>query len=249
MNPQKIKILRSKLLNKFPEVVFGISTKPGGVSPDPYCLNLSISVGDEIENVKANRKLFFDELGITKELVTFQKQIHSTNINYSGHPQHFLDSDAIYTDRKNNFLAVSVADCIPVLLYEPDKKIVAAIHSGWKGSANKIVSLTIDEIQGKMGAETESLVAFIGPGISQKNYEVGDDVGKFFDDEVKIHKNGKFYLDLKKNIYRELVSKGLKESNIEVCDLCTFEEKELLHSYRRDKEKSGRMFGIIGIRT
>ncbi len=249
--PSKIimsaKIIYSTLFKKFPGLVFGFSTKTCGVSPEPYGLNLSNSVGDDPENVKRNREIFFDLLGIKEKNVTFQKQIHSTFINYSNEPQHFDGCDAIYTDKKNNFLAVSVADCIPVFLYEPVKKVVAGIHSGWKGTHGKILTLTIEELVKKFDIKISELIAYIGPGISQDNYEVGEDVGKLFDEEVKYFKNGKYYLDLKKDNYDQLISAGVKKENIEVSELCTFKEKDLLHSYRRDRGKSGRMFGVIGI--
>lgn len=244
----KTQIIRSELFNKYPELVFGFSTKTGGVSPEPYYLNLGASVGDDIENVKKNREIFFNELGISGEMVTFQKQIHSSIINYSEVPQHFDGCDAIFTDKKNNFLAVSVADCIPVFLYEPEKKIVAGIHSGWKGTLDKILTKTIDVLKSKFLVDTSKLIAYIGPGISQDNYEVGEEVGVQFDKEIRYKKNGKYYLDLKKDNYNQLLNSGLKKENIEVSELCTFNEKDLLHSYRRDGVKSGRMFGVIGMR-
>ncbi|MBK8550375.1 MAG: laccase domain-containing protein [Ignavibacteria bacterium] len=77
------KIIQSSLFKKFPELVFGFSTKTGGESPDPYGLNLSFTVGDDPESVKRNRKIFFEQLGIKEDQVTFQKQIHSTIINHS----------------------------------------------------------------------------------------------------------------------------------------------------------------------
>ncbi|MEO8664843.1 MAG: peptidoglycan editing factor PgeF [Ignavibacteria bacterium] len=244
-----IKIIHSELFKKFPGLVFGFSTKPGGVSKGEYCLNLSNSVGDDPEDVKKNRRSFFEELGIKEEEVTFQKQIHSTIINYSAEPCIFDGCDAIYTDRKNNFLAVSVADCIPVFLFEPEKKIAAGIHSGWKGTSEKIVVKTIEELQRKFNINVSKLVAYIGPGISAENYEVGHDVAEFFSDNVKIKKdNGKYFLDLKKDIYDQLTDSGILKSNIEVSEYCTFKEKDMLHSYRRDGNKSGRMFGVIGMR-
>lgn len=243
-----IKIIQSKLFRNFPELLFGFSTKAGGVSPEPYCMNLSISVGDDLENVKRNRKIFFDELGINEKQVTFQKQIHSTIISYSDMPMHFDGCDAIYTDKKNNFLAVSVADCIPVFLYEPDKKIVAGIHSGWKGTQGKILAKTICELVEKFKIDVSKLIAYIGPGISQESYEVGDDVAKFFDEDFKIKNDEKYFLDLKADNYKQLISTGVMKDNIEVSELCTFREKNLLHSYRRDGNKSGRMFGIIGMK-
>ncbi|MDQ3021214.1 MAG: peptidoglycan editing factor PgeF [Bacteroidota bacterium] len=242
------KIIYSDLFKKFHGLVFGFSTKVGGVSDEPYCLNLSSSVGDDPENVKRNRKIFFNEMGIDEAQVTFQKQTHSTVINYSDMPQHFDGCDAIYTDKKNNFLVVGVADCIPIFLYEPGKKIIAAIHSGWKGTYGRILTNTIEELIKKFDLNITGLTAYIGPGISQEKYEVGEDVGKFFVDDVKYFRNGKYYLDLKKENYNQLISLGLKKENIEVSELCTFREKDLLHSYRRDGDKSGRMFGVIGIK-
>lgn len=244
----KTKIIYSKLFKQFPELVFGFSTKPGGVSPEPYCLNLSTSVGDDPANVKLNREIFFHELGVKEQQITFQKQIHSTIINYSDGPSHFDGCDALYTDRKNNFLAVGVADCIPVFLYEPEKKITAAIHSGWKGTYGKIVTKTVEQLVKNFQINISLLAAYIGPGISQDSYEVGEDVGKLFDDDVKYERNRKYFLDLKKENYNQLVSLGLKKVNIEVSEFCTFKEKNLLHSYRRDGSKSGRMLGIIGMR-
>lgn len=243
----KTKIIYSTLFKKFPELVFGFSTKTGGVSQHPYELNLSNTVGDDPENVKRNREIFFTEIGIKEEQVTFQKQIHSTIINYSRQPEHFDGCDAVYTDKKNNFLAVSVADCIPVFLYAPDKKVVAGVHSGWKGTHGKILTRTVSELIKKFRINISELVAYIGPGISQDKYEVGEDVGKLFDDDVKYEKNGKYYLDLKKDNYNQLISSGLNKENIEISELCTFTEIDLLHSYRRDGIRSGRMFGVIGV--
>ncbi len=242
------RIISCSLFKKFPELVFGFSTRTGGVSPGPYGLNLSISVGDDLENVKLNREIFFKQLGIKQEEITFQKQIHSSFISYSEKPQHFDGCDAIYTDKKNNFLAVSVADCIPVFLYDPQKKIIGAIHSGWKGTHSKILSFTIKELIKKFDVDVSKLVAFIGPGISQEHYEVGADVGKLFSEDVLYERNRKYFLDLKKDNYLQLLKEGVKTENIEISDLCTFREKDLLHSFRRDKDMSGRMMGVIGMR-
>lgn len=244
MNPN---IIHSNLFKNFPEIKFGFSTMKGGVSPEPLCMNLSKAVGDDPENVDQNRKIFFDILGIKSEQVTYQKQIHSSIINYSAQPAHFDGCDAIYTDRKNNFLAISVADCIPVFLYAADKKVVAGIHSGWKGTEQKILSLTIDRLKNEYDIATEKLIVYIGPGICGKHYEVGSEVGLLFDESVRTERNGKYYLDLKKDNFNQLISKGVKPENIETSELCTFEEKDFLHSYRRDGIRSGRMFGIIGM--
>ncbi len=244
-----VKIIYSDLFQKFPGLVFGFSTKIGGVSDGLYCMNLSVSVGDDPKNVKRNRKLFFDTLVIKNEEVTLQKQIHSTTINYSEKPGHPETGDAMYTDVKNNFLAISAADCIPVFLFDPVKKIVAAVHSGWKGTSGKILTKTVQELQKKFYIDIAELIAYIGPGISGENYEVGEEVAQFFEGDVKTKKRNKYFLDLKKDNFNQLIESGVRKENIEVCELCTFREKDLLHSFRRDGNSSGRMFGIIGMRS
>lgn len=235
------------MFSKYPELLFGFSTKPGGVSPEPYNLNLGLNTGDEHENVLRNRKLFFDALGIDESEVSLQKQIHSTVIKYSPSPQHLGECDALFTDKPKNYLAVSVADCVPVFLYDPLRKIVAGVHSGWKGSAGKILTLTINELQERFDVEPSLLIAYIGPCISAKNYEIGKEVADMFEDEFVIDAGEKFFLDLKKQNYSQLIQCGLHSDNIEVSDHCTYDETDLFHSYRRDREKSGRMFGVVGI--
>ena len=242
-----MKIIRSNLFSKYPELTFGFSTKPGGVSPEPYCLNLGLNTGDEHENVLRNRKLFFDAIGVSENEVSLQKQVHSTVVKYSPSPQHLGECDALFTDKQKNFLAVSVADCVPVFLYDPLKKVVAGIHSGWKGSAGKILTLTINELQERFDVEPSQLIAYIGPCISAKNYEVGKEVADMFEDDFVILAGEKFYLDLKKQNYSQLIQCDLHSDNIEVSDHCTYDEADLFHSYRRDREKSGRMFGVVGI--
>lgn len=243
-----MRIIRSNILNSFPEIVFGFSTKEGGVSPHPYCLNLGLNTNDERSNVIENRKIFFHAIGIDDKSVSYQVQVHSTEVRYSPSPQNLGECDALYTNAKENFLAVSVADCVPVFLYEPDRKIIAGVHAGWKGSAGKILTRTIDKLVDDFEIMPSDLVAYIGPCISAKNYEVGREVAELFDNEFIISDGETFYLDLKKQNHSQLLNCGLHSNNIEVSDHCTYDESDLLHSYRRDRENSGRMFGVIGIK-
>ena len=244
---EELIIIQSEIFKKFSGLVFGFSTKKGGVSPAPLYLNLSYSVGDDPEYVKANRKLFFDKLGIPEDRVTFQRQIHSSEVNYSGSPTFFDGCDAIYTDKKNIFLTVSTADCIPVFVYSPEKNIVAGIHAGWKGTSGQIVFKTIQRLNREFSLKNDSLHAFIGPGICSEHYEVGAEVAGLFDESEKKQKGHKFHLDLKKANFNQLIKSGLNDFNIEVSDHCTFCNPALFHSYRRDGEKAGRMLGVIGM--
>jgi polyphenol oxidase len=242
-----MRIIKSELFNKFPEIKLGISTRFSGEDEPPFYFNLSYTVGDDAAKVKSNRKKFFNELGINENEVSYQRQTHSVNSNYITKPVFCEDSDALYTNTQNNFLAISIADCIPVLLYEPHRKVIAAIHSGWKGTLNKITTVTIEKLIKEFSIDIRNTLAFIGPGISAENFKVGKDVADLFDENVKKELNGKYFIDLKKHNYLQLINVGLDEKNIEVSDYCTYKEKDLFHSYRRDRDKSGRMLGVIGI--
>ncbi len=242
-----MKIIYSNIFNQYPEIKFGFSTKQGGVSPPPYYMNLSTNVGDSGENVKKNREIFFGALGIGLENITIQGQVHSTNIKYISTPGYVKNCDCLYTDKKNNFLVISGADCITIFLYEPHKKVIAGIHSGWKGTYGKILTKAVKELQRKFSIDVSELKIYIGPSISQDCYEVGEEVAELFEDDIQYFKNGKYHLDLKKSNTNQLLKLGAKIDNIEVSGYCTYKDKDLFHSHRRDKGKTGRMFGVIGM--
>jgi YfiH family protein len=242
-----LKIIQSKIFSQFPEIKFGFSTKKGGVSPPPYYMNLNTNVGDSEENVKNNREKFFGALGIGLEDISIQRQIHSTNIKYVSTPGYVKDCDGLYTDKKNNFLVISGADCITIFLYEPHKKVVAGIHSGWKGTYGKILTKAVQELQRRFSIDVSELMVYIGPSISQDYYEVGEEVAELFEDDIKFFKNGKYHLDLKKSNIKQLLKLGVGINNIEVSGYCTYRDKYLFHSHRRVKGKTGRMFGVIGM--
>ena len=246
-NPGKLLIIKPEIFESFPEIVSGISTRYCAGSEPPFYFNLSFRVGDKIENVKRHRNKFFNELGIKEDRVSFQRQTHSVISNKVLKPEFFDDSDALYSNTKNNFLAISIADCIPVLLYEPKKKVVAGIHSGWKGTLNKITTVTIERLKDEFSIKPKNILAYIGPGISFDNFEVGKDVYDLFDNDVKETRGEKYYVDLKKHNYLQLLRLGVKAGNIEVSHYCSYRDEDLFHSYRRDKDKSGRMLGVIGL--
>lgn len=243
-----MKVIEPEIIKKYPELLIAISTKDGGISPDPYFLNLGLNVDDKRENVLENRKRFFDSLNIPLDRVVMQKQIHSDNINVVSESCFIQDSDALITVEKNLFLAISIADCIPVFLYSPVKKVIAGIHSGWKGTEYKISQKVVERMKKEYGVESSELIAYIGPGISVENYEVSKEVAEKFKTSSYKVDNGKYFLDLKKDIYEHLLSAGLQEENIEVTSYCTFRDKELFHSHRREKGLTGRMFGVIGMK-
>lgn len=242
-------VIKPEFLEKHSDLLIAISTKDGGVSPAPYFLNLGLNLDDERENVLENRKRFFEYLNIPLDRVVMQKQIHSDYINIVKEACFIDGSDALITNEKNLFLAISIADCIPVFLYSPEKEVIAGIHSGWKGTENKIAAKTMERMKNEFGVEPSDVIAYIGPGISVENYEVSKEVAEKFDEGSYKIIAGKYFLDLKKDIYEQLVASGIKKENIEVSPYCTFKDKELFHSHRRENGFTGRMFGVIGMPT
>ncbi len=242
-------IIISKLLSGYPNLVHGMSTKIGAINEPPFYNNLSSRVGDNPEYVKANRAEFLGKLGIKESLLAVPHQIHATNIEIVDKPGFYSDRDGLITQTKNVFLVISTADCIPVLLYDKTKEIVAAIHSGWRGTQKNIAGDALKILFEKFGSSPKDIIAFVGPGISVKHFEVGGDVAAIFNAEFVEKRGEKYFVNILANVLKQLKDSGLKEKQIEFSTLCTFEEKGYLHSYRRDRDKSGRMFSVIGLKN
>jgi polyphenol oxidase len=241
-------IIKPFIFKRFPEIVFGFSTKISPNSKPPYYFNLSYSVGDGKEIVDSNRALFFNELGLNEKMVSYQKQVHEDKINTVSSFGSCGESDALITRKKNLGLTISSADCPAIFIYDPKEKVIAAVHSGWRGTEKKILRKTIQKLKDDFNSDASNLICYIGPSISQKNYEVQEDVAAKFDKEfVYINKN-KFYLDVAGANYKMLIEEGIKRTNMQVSGLCTYEYENLLHSYRRDGQNSGRALGIIAMK-
>src|ERR1041385_2716170 len=235
-------VIQPELFSKYPEVRCGVSSRKGGVSPKPFDLNLSFSVGDNAENVKENRNRFFGALGIRQESVGFPKQVHGNVVRCVEKPGMYEGCDALVANASGLFLAISVADCLPIFLFDPETKSIASVHSGWRGSKMKIVSNAVKVMNEEFGTYPEDLLAFIGPSAGACCYEVGEEVAMEFKEKYVEKKSGrKPHLDLKAFNTGLLIEAGVSENNIEVSEYCTICHADLFHSYRRDKENSGRM--------
>ncbi|HZY10921.1 MAG TPA: peptidoglycan editing factor PgeF [Bacteroidota bacterium] len=244
-----IAVIRSNLLGSQNEILFGFSTRQGGFSDSPYDMNLSYKVGDDHENVCKNRKMFFSTLNINPDRLAIPNQVHGDTVQFVTDPGTFPSCDALMTNRPNIFLVITVADCLPIFLFDPTTKSLAAIHVGWRGSVSSILKKTIMGMQLKYDVRPENLIAYLGPSAGPCCYEVGHDVAKFFSRQYLIIKNNQkknFHLDLKKYNIDLLRGVGVLKKNIEISSQCTICNPEVFHSYRRDWEKSGRMMGVIG---
>lgn len=243
-----MEIVRSEILSRFPTILFGMSTVSDGISVGTFGLNLSFHVGDNPENVKENRKRFFDTLGISESHAAFTRQHHTSNIVSVNKPGVNENCDALITNQKKLFLVINVADCVPVMLFDKKNLVVAGIHAGWRGTTGNIAGKTIKRMYSEFGTDQKEIVAFIGPSAGKCCYEVGNEVSQQFPQQCVSEKgNGKYLLDVKQANVMELLENGLVNSNIEVHPDCTIHNRKY-HSFRRDGVQSGRMFAVIGIK-
>ena len=243
-----MKLIQSEILKKFPEIIFGFNTKIGNERKAPFYFNVSFSVGDDKKNVEENRNTFFNVLGLKSESIAFQKQVHGDTISFVNSAGYCGESDAMITNIPNIGLAISTADCAAIFIYDPVKKIIAGVHSGWRGTVKKILSKTLLKLINDFHSNPKYLIAYIAPSISMKNYEVDEDVANLFNEKYIKPIGNKFLLDVAGANYDMLLENGLKPGSVRKSNLCSFELKELLHSYRRDGLKSGRSLGIIAMK-
>jgi purine-nucleoside/S-methyl-5'-thioadenosine phosphorylase / adenosine deaminase len=239
-------IVTSHVLGSFHDLTHGMSTRTGGVSPGPYGMNLSFKVGDVEANVRRNRELFFERMGVQPDRAVFAGQIHSANIVRVDSPGTYPDCDGLVTNLEKVFCCISVADCIPIFLFDPKEHVVAAVHAGWRGTAAGIASRAISVMGQEFHSKPHNIFAFVGPGAGPCCYEVGMEVASKFPREFTRTTGGKLTVDLKRVNSRQLMEAGLEEEHVETSTKCTICTSHL-HSFRRDGPGSGRMMGIIGM--
>ncbi|MBI3683818.1 MAG: peptidoglycan editing factor PgeF [Acidobacteria bacterium] len=179
------------------------------------------------------------------------RQIHSDIVvrvlNGAGHAGR---GDAMFTNRMGLRLAIRTADCLPILIADPVRRVVAAVHAGWRGAALAIASKTIAVMAAECGSDPGDLIAAIGPGIGGCCYEVGPEVAVRFSawfPELG-DATSPVRIDLAEAIRRQLGAAGVPPGRILAAGLCTRCNHEEFHSYRRDGDRAGRMVSSIGIR-
>ena len=272
-------ILQVPAFSKLPWLVHGFSTRPGGVSDlqGEKVLNLGLTEWDKRENVLENRRRFQSALGANDLSLVALKQIHSDVVRlFDATPAEPCGGDASTTNRAGLLLAVQTADCVPILLVDPKKRAVAAVHAGWRGTLARIVVKAIGKMQMQFGTKPADLLAAIGPAIGGCCYEVGTEVATQFQsqfadapewfDEFRTgdepnpiqwlnmmppgHQPSpkNVLLDLKKANRAQLLDAGLRAQNMFVSDLCTACRRDLLFSYRKEGARTGRLMSVIGIR-
>jgi len=235
-----------------------ITTRHGGVSQGNYAtMNPGEFSGDDPASVRMNRQLLSDAMGISPERIFAPCQVHEAEIScIDAQQQEMHGKDALVTDIPGICIAVSTADCVPVLVYAPDKKVVAAIHAGWRGTVKQIVAKTIRCMADRYSCDPALMMAGIAPSISKEAFEVGEEVVDAFR-ETRVDMNrimernaqtGKAHIDLWEANRIQLLQSGLLPERIEVSGICTYQHHEDFFSARRVGIKSGRILSGIMIK-
>jgi YfiH family protein len=239
--------------------VQGFTTRHEGVSRTPYnSLNLGTNTLDQAHSVEGNRSLLTRAFGIAQEKLVTVNQVHGSDILVIDEPNedvsHFLgiEGDAIITNQPGIMIGVCVADCVPILLMDQEKKVIAAVHAGWKGTASKLVSKTVAGMKSLFDCSPKKLQAVIGPCIGKCCYEVDIPVkqaftqnGLVWDSCAEKSGEGTWKLDIAAVNRDLLLAAGLPANQIQTSDMCVCCHRELFFSYRRDGAETGRQMGFI----
>jgi len=236
------------------DVRHGIFTRLGGTSPNPWkSLNMGGTVGDEIGRVAQNRQFAFDALRLDSKSLFDAWQVHSTTVALAVAPRgcntDYQKADIILTDQPHITLMMRFADCTPILLHDPVKKVIGLVHAGWMGTVKMAAKVAVEAIVENYGSKPEDIRAAIGPSIGPDHYQIGADVAgevrKTFgenDHVLEKQMDGKFHFDLWEGNRLLLQNAGVKE--IEVAGLCTACNLGDWFSHRAEKGKTGR-FGFL----
>jgi hypothetical protein len=228
------------------------STRYGGVSEPPFqSLNLGLHTEDKPEAVRENRRRFLAACGFRPDQTAGSHQVHGAEVLWVQEAGYFSGYDALITTQPGLLLTVTVADCTPVLIFDPVNKAVAAIHAGWKGTVARIVQRTLQAMQENFGTAPSDCLAYIGTCIDYCDFEVDADVADHFENSHKYwdETKGKFLVDLKTANQSQLLHTGLVANKVQVSTFSTFTHHQHFFSHRYEKGKTGRMLAAIGLRS
>ena len=242
------------------DLIQGIYTRSGGVSPQPWAsLNLGGTVGDERTNVIENRKRIFDRVGRPVASIFDVWQVHGTTVICSRIPRP-LDgahqpADAILTDHPDITLFMRFADCVPIFLHDPIRKVVGIVHAGWKGTVAKICASAVQTMVREYSSSPENILAGIGPSISVQSYQVGADViqqvqSAFNGNSSQLLEDraGSTYFDLWKANQLVLEESHLRSDHIQIAGICTAQNVTDWFSHRAENGKTGRFGALLALK-
>jgi polyphenol oxidase len=240
--------------------VMAFSLRTGGCSPRPFdSLNFSVSQGDTPENVQCNHKLLAKRLGIEAGGIVTCRQVHEDSVEVIEAPPRVPPlADAIVTSTPGIYPAIKTADCLPILLLDPVRRVAGAIHAGWRGTVLRISRKVVRMMKTRFGTDAADLVVGLGPAIGPCCYEVDEPVLNPFRrslpeaEQFIVKSNSReqtkesLRLDLVGANRFELIQEGVLPGNIHATEACTCCNSAMFFSYRRDGAKSGRHLAVTG---
>ena len=222
-----------------------------------HSFSLALHTKEEPKSIIRNRSFIAKNFPFMHFIVA--NQTHSDNIKVikeknktwlSQPEEHAIENcDALITNRTNIMLTILTADCVPILLFDPKQKVIAAIHAGWKGTKQQIASKTVEKMQKEFNSNPEDIIAGVAPSIGRCCYEVDSNVAKYFEaiDNAYDNKGEKQMLDLPHINKLQLLNAGLTKENIEMSNICTACKVDDYFSYRKEGGCSGRFMSMIGL--
>jgi hypothetical protein len=263
------------IFNKYENLKAGFSTRLGGVSrAHLWSLNLGFALGDYPDRVLENYDRISKAIGFEKEQIVATKQVHladcmKVNVSDCGNgiirENAFESADALITNEPGVVLTVYGADCVPIMMYEPVKKVIATAHAGWRGTVMNIVGNTISKMQEEFDCNPADIVAVIGPSICSDCYEIGPEVAAHFAEcfakpyektynfgsgyksqtILKAGEGEHSYANLWLANAVNLTYAGVRLQNISLSEMCTKCRQDLFYSHRGSNGRRGVMSGFI----
>ena len=250
-----VTLIKAHLLEKHSWFRHAFSTRKGGISPSPHqWLNLSSKSADDPNNIVENRRRFLAAAGLDRKALVLPRQVHGNRAFIVSEKDRLpRDADGSVTDSQRFAIGVQVSDCVPLIAVDVDKRVIAAIHAGWRGLAAGVVSATIGKMSEELACRPGDLEVAVGPSISPCCYTVGEVVMKTFSrsfagwEALFSEREGEIRLDLRKGCRLELLSNGVREERIACTGLCTYCHDDLFFSFRRDGGMKGGMMAVAGL--
>ncbi len=226
--------------------MLAFSTRQGGVSRPPFdTLNLGRSTVDDPAAVAENRRRLLDALGLDPGALATAGQVHGIELAHVTAPGHSPGCDALVTTVPGIALAVTTADCLPLLFHAPGA--VGVAHAGWRGLADDMPGAALAAVADAARCAPERVTVHLGPCIRSCCYEVRDDVLQRFPSEIASRRDGRWYLDLPAAARRTLLAAGVPASRIFDTGACTACEPYWYFSHRRDRGATGRLWGVAAL--
>ncbi len=245
---KNIDFVRYKLFHPFNEIIVFTTTK------QTFDIKNIRFTGDSTETTEDNKRQLAARLGVHSNQLIFPRQTHTNCVaEILDIPETELkETDALITNQPGICLCIQTADCVPILLFDPAKKVVAAVHAGWRGTVNRIIEGTIQKMIQQYNSSPENILVAIGPSIGPEIYEVGDDVVNAVkksipNSEITLSRNssGKFHFNLWEANKQILLENEILTENIEVLGECSFQNNHKYFSARKSGIETGRMVSGI----